>query len=124
MNYFTFALIFVSVLFSSAAQLMLKAGMSDGGVRLAMRSGGGLALITTLIRSYWIVGGLGVYVLGAAIWMFVLSKAPVSQAYPCAALAFLFTMAGGFVFLGEPVSWLRVAGVAIILLGVAVVAKS
>ena len=47
-----------------------------------------------------------------------------SQAYPCVALGFVFTMLGGHFLFGEIINLARIAGLALIVTGVVVVAVS
>ncbi len=100
------------VLLSSAAQLALKRGMapppgSDLGGTYAH------ALTSPMV---WL--GLGLYGASAVLWLWVLSRLDVSLAYPLVSLGFVVTLALGVVWLGEPLSWTRVAGCGLIVAGV------
>jgi multidrug transporter EmrE-like cation transporter len=114
-------LLVLSVLLSTAAQLMLKVGMSKDGM-LAATAGGPLAMGLAAATSPWILGGMFSYVSSAFVWLKVLSKVDVSQAYPCVALGFVLTALGGMFLLGEPLHPARAVGLLIILLGVGIVA--
>jgi drug/metabolite transporter (DMT)-like permease len=124
MNVLTFALLLASVLLSAAAQLLLKVGMSAVPVREALASRQVMGLLMAVGLSPGVIGGLVAYGASAAVWLLVLTRVDVSQAYPCVALAFVATMAGAHVFLGEPLGTWRIAGAAIIILGVIIVARS
>jgi len=52
------------------------------------------------------------------LWLWVLSRLDVSLAYPLVSLGFVVTLALGVVWLGEPLSWTRVAGCGLIVAGV------
>jgi multidrug transporter EmrE-like cation transporter len=58
------------------------------------------------------------------VWLLVLARVDVSKAYPCVALGFAATVLAGHLLLGEPVSLVRMAGVAVIMGGVLIVALS
>lgn len=123
MSLASIALLVVSVLLSTAAQLLLKVGMS------AVRVGGSgqgdpVAFATAVALSPWVVGGLAAYGASAIVWLGVLSKVDVSRAYPCVALGFALTVLAAHVLLGEPVTVARLIGVGAICLGVVVVALS
>jgi len=113
----------LSIALSVAAQFSLKAGMSDQGVREAMAQPSSLGTLLTVFTNKYVLGGFALYGLGAVIWLGVLSKWDVSKAYPLVGLGFVFTVLVGLM-LGEQVSALRAAGVALICAGVFVVARS
>ncbi|WP_367066180.1 hypothetical protein [Oryzisolibacter sp. LB2S] len=113
----------LSIMLSVAAQFSLKAGMSDQGVRAAMAQPSSLASLFTVLTNGYVLGGFVLYGLGAVIWLGVLSKWDVSKAYPMVGLGFVFTVLVGLM-LGEQVSAVRAAGVALICAGVFVVARS
>jgi multidrug transporter EmrE-like cation transporter len=110
------ALAVFCVLLSSAAQIAMKRGMgAPAGGDLA--STYGHALTSPLV---WL--GLVLYGTSAVLWLWVLSRLPVSLAYPLVSLGFVVTMAVGVVWLGEPFSWVRVAACALIVAGVLLLA--
>ncbi len=104
------------VLLSSAAQLAMKRGMgapggSDVGATYLH------ALTSPLV---WL--GLVLYGASAVLWLWVLSRLDVSVAYPLVSLGFVATLALGILWLGEPFSWMRVAGCTLIVVGVCLLA--
>ncbi len=103
------------VLLSSAAQLVMKRGMSAGAGSAGADVAGTYlhALSSPLV---WL--GLGLYGASAVLWLWVLSRLDVSLAYPLVSLGFVVTLALGVVWLGEPLSWTRVAGCGLIVAGV------
>jgi drug/metabolite transporter (DMT)-like permease len=106
------------VLLSSAAQLAMKRGMNaPPGADLGATYGH--ALGSPLV---WL--GLVLYAGSAALWLWVLARLDVSLAYPLVSLGFVITFALGVWWLGEPFSWLRVAGCTLIVLGVGLLARA
>ena len=89
------------VLLSSAAQIAMKRGMG-APADSDLSSTYGHALTSPLV---WL--GLMLYGLSAVLWLWVLSRLPVSLAYPLVSLGFVVTMGVGVVWLGEPFSWVR-----------------
>jgi multidrug transporter EmrE-like cation transporter len=67
---------------------------------------------------------LALYLFGAMLWLLVLAKIDVTQAYPFVGLGFLITMALGMIWLGESVSSARFAGTVLVATGVILVARS
>ena len=120
-------LILVSVLLASGSQLVLKLGMASVPIQnaLAMRREGQIGLSSLLIgigTHPAVVAGLACFGLSAIVWLFVLSKIDVSQAYPCVALGIVLTVLGGHLLLGEEISVTRWLGLAVIVGGVGLVA--
>jgi multidrug transporter EmrE-like cation transporter len=105
------------VLLSAGAQLAMKNGMSAGG------AGGAVGqTYSQALGSGWVWGGLCLYGLSAVLWLWVLSRLDVGLAYPLVSLGFVVTMAAGVLWLGEPLSWQRVGGAALIVAGVMLLA--
>lgn len=122
-------LILISVLLTSGSQLILKIGMASAPVQtaLAMRREGLIGPGSLLIgfgTQPAVVAGLACYGLSAIVWLFVLSKIELSQAYPCIALGIVLTTLGGGLLLGEDISVTRWLGLIVIVGGVALVAAS
>lgn len=104
------------VLLSSAAQLAMKRGMG------APVGGDVGATYLHALSSPMVWLGLVLYGASAVLWLWVLSRLDVSLAYPLVSLGFVVTMALGVLWLGEPFSWLRVAGCTLIVVGVSLLA--
>jgi drug/metabolite transporter (DMT)-like permease len=65
----------------------------------------------------WIVLGLVAYAASTAMWIYALSRAPLSLVYPFTALTFVMVYLGGVWWFGEPTSARALAGVALVLAG-------
>lgn len=117
-------LILASVGLAAVAQLTLKAGMNQvtaangGAVTI---SGGSLKAIATNL-TVW--GGLLLFGLSAVVWLFVLSRVSLSFAYPFAALTYLLIVLVDRFVLHEHVPPLRWLGVALIMGGIVMVART
>ncbi len=69
--------------------------------------------------------GAALYGLSFLLWMFILSRTELSIAYPVVIGATLMaTTLGSWLLLKEPVHALRLAGIAVIFLGVIIVTRS
>jgi multidrug transporter EmrE-like cation transporter len=113
----------LSIVLSVAAQFLLKAGMSGAAIRQTLAAPFSVQTIWTVMSDARVLGGFLLYGLGAAVWLTVLSKWDVSKAYPMVGLGFAATVAIGFLA-GENVTALRVAGVALICLGIFAIIRS
>jgi drug/metabolite transporter (DMT)-like permease len=118
-----FEILSCGVLFNSFAQLGLKAATRATGPLLASDSNilsRGLGLVA--VPSFW--GALGAYALSIVVWIVVLSRLPVSQAYPLLSLGYVLNIPLAWWLLGETPSVQRILGVGIIVVGVVFVARS
>jgi multidrug transporter EmrE-like cation transporter len=105
------------VLMSCVAQLCMRQGMLLATQTAASQQLG--AVYWAAVFQPWVWLGLSLYAFSALAWLWVLSRVPVSTAYPLVSLGFVLTVAGGIWWLGEPFSWLKVTGCVLIVLGVA-----
>ena len=119
----TIGLILISVTFAAIAQVTLKMGMNQvtdaNGGQLALTGESLKQILTTLL--VWV--GLGIFAISAVLWLFALSRASLSFAYPFAALGYVIIVAASILFLGEHVPPLGWAGVACIVVGILLVAQ-
>lgn len=123
MNIATFCFIFTGVCLNAIAQLLLKAGTNAvGAIHLTAENwfATGLKLATQLP----IVAGLTCYVLSVVVWIIGLSRVDVTLAYPMLSLGYILNALGAWYFLGEVVSLQRMVAIGIILLGVALIART
>lgn len=115
-------LIALSIATGVAGQTTLKIGVSQSHV--AQEGAGVWWLITLIVQSPWVWAGLALYGIGAVAWIAVLARLELSYAYPFLALNFvLITLTSRFI-LGEQVSLARWLGIAVICLGILLVAWS
>jgi drug/metabolite transporter (DMT)-like permease len=117
------AMILISVTLAAVAQLTLKEGVnqvtdSSGSITLTGAS------IKTVITTPFVWGGLLLFGLSAVVWLWVLSRASLSFAYPFAALTYLFIVLVDRFWLDEVVPPLRWGGVAFIMTGIVLVSRT
>src|SRR3990167_3795392 len=105
-----FPLILLGVLLNAAAQLLLKAGMSQIGLKV--------------MESIPIISGLLMYGVSVGVWLLVLSRVEVSFAYPMLSMGYIVNAFAAYYFFGEPLSSLRLLGIFIIIAGVYLVAQA
>lgn len=73
--------------------------------------------------SPYFIGGASLYVLATAIWLVILSKLPLSVAYPSQSIGYIFGAIIAFLLFRETISPTQWAGMAVIVFGVYLVAK-
>ena len=119
----TYLIVIVSVLFNAVAQLLLKFGVEPfAGVKLT--SADALRLIGAVFTNWYILGGMCCFAASVFLWLIVLTKLPVSVAYPMGSLGYLFTLVLGYFLLNEPITTLKILGIILICSGVVVLSQS
>lgn len=122
MTWLSFALVLSGVLLNAAAQLLLKAGTNTvGHFEFSLDN---LGIAWRLAFEPHIVGGLACYVVSVVVWIMALSRVEVSIAYPMLSIGYVVTAIAAYFLFGEAVTWPRLAGIALIIAGVALVAKT
>jgi multidrug transporter EmrE-like cation transporter len=114
------------VTLSALAQISLKAGMAAvAGRAHALPPGlsGGLHTMLLALSQPWVLLGLGLYALGAMVWMLVLARLDVSIAYPFVALGFIVVMLLGALFFGESITLMKLCGTVLVGIGVWLIAR-
>lgn len=119
-----FLLIITCVTIGALAQLAMKIGMSGPAVQATLASETGANVVWIILRNPLVIGGLFAYVVGAGLWLFILSKADLSLVFPFTGFGFILTMLFGWLFLDENVGFDRMMGTLIIAFGAYLVAKS
>ena len=123
MTFQLISLILLSVALSSGSQIILKKGMIAERMQTSLASGDVPTILLTVLTSPLIVGGLFCFGLSAIVWLFVLSRAPLSSAYPFVALGIGVTVIAGLTLFGEAISANGAVGVGLIVLGILLVAS-
>jgi multidrug transporter EmrE-like cation transporter len=117
------ALVLTGVALNAGAQLLLKAGSrSISGVELSLANGWTLAERIALNPPILI--GLACYGISVVFWILALSRVDVSVAYPMLSIGYIVSALAGWLLFSEAVSAARVAGIAVIIVGVWLVARS
>ena len=114
----------VSVCLATMGQFLLKAGMDRVGPVSAERIRKPVELVMTVARTPQVVVGLGVFVVSAVFWLVVLSRMPLSTAYPFAGLTYLLTTLIAHFGLKESVPGMRWLGVLLIVGGIVLVSRT
>lgn len=116
-------LILGSLVIAVFGQLALKIAM--GRVTAALpQDAGPASVLLKAATSPLVIVGLAGYVISAALWLLVLSRAELSQVYPFAGLTIVIVTLAAGLFLGERVTSLRFLGMLLVFAGVTLVARS
>ena len=119
----TIGLILISVTLAAVAQVTLKAGMNH----VTDANGGQLALngesLKQIASQIWVWAGLAIFAVSAVLWLFALSRADLSFAYPFAALGYVIIVIASILFLDEHVQPITWVGVVLIISGIVLIAQ-
>ncbi|ATO48082.1 MULTISPECIES: SMR family transporter [Brevibacillus] len=113
-------LIFISVILSACGQVAMKMGASA----LSGKSDVFWMKILQYLTNIPIMVGLALYGISAFVWIAAIEKVQLSYAYPMAALGYVLVALLSVWIFQEPVSGVRLIGLAIIVIGVIVISRS
>lgn len=123
MNAVSLGLILVAVLLGAAAQLLLKTGTNAVG-HFAFHWDNVFPVGLKLAANPAILIGTGCYAVSLVVWIMALSRLPVSIAYPMVALGYVVNAVGAWLWLGESLGAQKLLGIAFIIIGVWLIARS
>ncbi|MDD5083586.1 MAG: EamA family transporter [Candidatus Moranbacteria bacterium] len=115
----TISLFAIGIFLGSCGALFFKVGIKD-----ITTFSPTLSWFYALLTNPYIFLGFLSYVLPMFIWMYMLSKFPVSYVQPILALTYAITPILALLFLKEPVPSLRWIGILVIITGVFLISKS
>jgi multidrug transporter EmrE-like cation transporter len=70
------------------------------------------------------MAGLALYGVGNLLWLQVLARTSLSQAYPFVGMGFVITSLFGVLLFGETVTFMRGAGILLVTAGIYTIARS
>ncbi|MGZ9586205.1 EamA family transporter [Paenibacillus marinisediminis] len=114
-------LVIVSILLSSFGQIAMKYGT------LKLTNLDNLTIFQKLIEYFmnlYVVSGFLLYGISAVVWIFAISKLPLSIAYPMVGLSYVLVMILSYFIFNEPITIIKVIGMVLITSGVIVIAKA
>jgi multidrug transporter EmrE-like cation transporter len=122
-NALTFSIIMTGVLLNAAAQLLLKAGTNAVG-HFELSAQNIVPVGMKLALEPHIAGGIACYVVSVAVWIVGLSRVDVSIAYPMLSVGYVLNAVAAWYLFGESFTAQKLVGIAFIVLGVFLVARS
>jgi len=117
------AFLMTGVLLNAGAQLLLKAGTNALGVLTLTRETWGDTLMKMATQGHFALG-IACYALSVIVWIFGLSRVPVSIAYPLLSVGYVVNAIAAHFLFGEAVTASRWLGIGFIVIGVTLVARS
>lgn len=120
-------LLATSIVCGALGQLFMKAGMQSlgalAGFFSAVHSGNTSA--EQWFGLLWVLAGIACYGIAMLVWIYVLGHFELSVAYPLLSLGYILVYLGAVLWprIGESFTPGKTAGIVLIMLGVALVAK-
>jgi len=114
--------IFGCILLTVYGQLVLKWRMNLKG-QLPNGLTEKLSFMTQLFLDPWLLSGFAAAFIASLFWMASMTKFELSFAYPFMSLSFIFVFLLSMFFFGEPFSWGKLLGLALVLCGLMVSIK-
>ncbi|WP_227394347.1 EamA family transporter [Jeotgalibacillus aurantiacus] len=112
----TFLLLIINVLMLVGGQVLWKLAVSP-------ITAWSLEAIMQLVISPLFLGGTFLYVVATVLWLIILSKMPLSIAYPFQSFSYILGAIAAYFVFQESISLEQVSGMAAIVLGVYLIAK-
>ena len=100
-------------------QFVLKWQVVEAGA-LPDGNGARAQYVLRLLLNPWIISAFAAAFLASVTWILAMTRLPLSEAYPLTALVFACVVFGGALWFAEPLTVGKVAGVALIVAGIAV----
>jgi multidrug transporter EmrE-like cation transporter len=123
MTAITWLLLLGGVALNAAAQLLLKAATRTSGELVADGGAISWAAAAQLLHAAPLWLGLSCYGVSVFLWLGALSRVPVSVAYPMLSIGYIVNAFAAAYLFGEPLSAVKLLGIALIVAGVLVLAR-
>ena len=118
-----FSFLMAGVLLNAVAQLLLKACTNVLGVITITRDNWTSEFGRMAVEPHFIAG-TACYVVSLVVWILGLSRVPVSIAYPMLSIGYVINAVAAYYLFGETLTVARWTGIAFIVLGVWLVART
>lgn len=110
-------MVFSTILLTVYAQFIVKwQAVSAGALPTSWPDR--ISYILSLLLNPWIVSAYAAALLASVTWMLAMTRLQISHAYPMTALTFAVVVIGGAFIFNEPLTPLKVAGIALIVIGI------
>ena len=119
MNFTHLLLVLANTLILVSGQFLWKIGME--------RQADAFSSVFSVVKLFFtpfIFSGLAMYGMATVLWLFILTKVPLSIAYPLQSSAYVIAVVGAFFIFGESITPWKIAGVCFIMLGVSIIGLS
>lgn len=116
MSYIYIALTIVLTVYG---QLIIKWQVMNAGV-FPTETSDKIIFLSKLLLNPWVISALMAALLASVAWMAAMTKLQLSHAYPFMSLSFVLVLVLSGLIFQEPITWLKVAGMGLIIVGIVV----
>ena len=116
-----FWILVIAVSFGVIGQLLLKQGLTQLGEYTLKTV---LTHLPQIFSNLLVLGGFLCYLVSSILWIVVVSRVPLSYAYPMIGLGYVFVVLLSMIIFKEQVSLVRWIGVVTICLGVFLISRT
>jgi len=113
------ALLLVAICLGASGQVLIKVGLTRLGAGASP-----LTVVLSLFSNAYVAGGFACYALSSVLYLLAVHRLALSYAYPMVALSYVVVALLAWRLLDERLPALRIAGLAVIMLGVVIMALS
>jgi drug/metabolite transporter (DMT)-like permease len=117
-----FMMIILTVLLNTSGQFCMKAGVNRIG-KISLFDNF-IGTFFKAVTNWFVIGGFGLYVVSAVLWIIILSRTELSWAFPMVSLSYVITALVAPVILHESFSYQRLIGTVVICAGVFLVSRT
>ena len=115
----SFGLIWVTLIVLSFGQILIKLGLGNEGISAGSTPVRTVLNILAAIFRPKTLAGFSFYVVGTLIWLFVLSRVPLSIAFPLFSMSYFLVVILSATILKERIAW-RYAIIGLVLISIGV----
>ena len=116
-NLFAYSMVFLTILLTVYAQFVVKWRVVSAGLLPASWTDR-TAHMFSLVLDPWVITAFMAAFLASVTWMFAMTRLQISHAYPMTALTFVIVVIGGAFLFNEPLTTPKIAGIALIVIGI------
>ena len=113
-----FALLLTAICLTVSGELLLKAAMNRVG-EFSLEP----AVVIRTFTEWRVILSFALIFGGSLFWLGVVSRVDFSFAYPLLAMSYVISLLPAWLFLGEHVTWNRIVGALVIVVGVVIVTR-
>lgn len=114
--------IFSTIIFTVYSQIIMRWQVSHSGP-LPESLIDKLNYICVLLINPWVITSIISTFLAGVSWMLAMTKFEISYAFPFVSLNYVFILIVGVLFFGEYISFIKLVGCLIVVVGILVIAK-
>ena len=116
--------IFLTIFFAVSSQLIIKWKMSAFSLANHETVSEKFIFAFTMLFNPYILISLTFTLLSGLSWMIAMTKFDISYAYPFTTLGFVFIFIFSAIFFNEPITWQKVIGLILIIIGIIISSRS